>query len=492
MGGVINIVQLGFVLGTLYTIGRCIYNVYFHPLRDHPGPLSHRMSIWPDAWHRIRGNLPFHAAELHRRYGPVVRISPNHLIFCNPQAWRDIYGHKKAGEEELEKHKGFYNIFKHVPRTVLNTDRREHGSLRRQLAHGFSDRSMREQEPLIGSYVNLLIKRLREVTTAEGGAVQNMCAWYNYTTFDIIGDLSFGVDGGFGCLEKSAYHPWIKIMSDTLWQASYIVALFQAGFGFLVELVVRSSLLADSKSRSIVSQKVEQRMKGGERPDFLEGLIRRKDELKLDLRSMTGNAQVLIIAGSETTATLLSGVTYLLTAHPDILKKLEHEVRSSFSSDDEITLTSVGNLSFMLACLNEALRCYPPVAAAMPRQTPPNGAVVDGIFVPGGTVVSIYQWAINNDPRLWTEPSKYAPERWLGAPRYQTDQLDAMQAFSVGPRNCLGRNLAYAEMRLILAKVIYNFDMSLADDSRDWIARQKAWTVWYKPALNINLKPVSP
>jgi len=303
------------------------------------------MSVLPDVWYRVRGELPFHAVELHKRYGPVVRISPDHLIYSNPQAWRDIYGHKKAGEEEFLKYEGFYRLVKHLPTSVINAGRHEHGLLRRQLAHGFSERSMREQEPIIGSYVDLLIERLKEL--AETKRVLNMREWYNYATFDIIGDLSFGVDGGFGCLQNSGYHPWIKLISDALWQGSYIFALFQVGLGLPLQLIVRSGILADSKNRAIVTEKVAERMKGGERPDFLEGLIRRKDELKLDLARMSGNAQLLIVAGSETTATLLSGVTYLLATNPEILKKLEQEVRSSFHSDDEITLTSVGNLSYV-------------------------------------------------------------------------------------------------------------------------------------------------
>lgn len=88
-------------------------------------------------------------------------------------------------------------------------------------------------------------------------------------------------------------------------------------------------------------------MKGGGRPDFLDGLIRNKEALNLDAARMATNASVLILAGSETTATLLCGATYLLTAHPDMLKRLEREVRSAFKNEEDITLTSIGQLSFV-------------------------------------------------------------------------------------------------------------------------------------------------
>ncbi|GAW18921.1 hypothetical protein ANO14919_084040 [Xylariales sp. No.14919] len=488
MSVAITLARNGLLLGIAYIMGYIVYNLCLHPLRKYPGPLSHRMSVFPRAiWH-ARGFLPFHVNELHKRYGSVVRISPNELAFSSPQAWRDIYGHRKAGEEEFPKYDGTYKIFPHLPTSIINSNRQDHSALRRQLAHGFSDRSMREQEPIIGSYVDLLVSRLKEAV--QKNSSQNLREWYNYATFDIIGDLSFG-DGGFGCLASSDYHPWVQLVTQTVRQSGIIQGLAHAGLGGPFIWASRMGLLADNKHRSIVHEKVAQRVESGERPDFLEGLIRKRGELNLDHGRLAMNASLLVIAGSETTATLLSGATFLLLTHPEILKKLEQEVRSAFKSDDEITLSSVGNLSYMLACLNESLRRYPPVVTGLPRVGPKGGAMVDGHFVPQGTVLSVFQWAVNHDERYWTEPEKFAPQRWLGDSKYKGDTLDAMQSFSVGPRNCIGRNLAYAEMRLILAKLVYNFDMTLSESSRGWLRDQKAYTVWDKPALDVYLKPVA-
>jgi cytochrome P450 len=159
----------------------------------------------------------------------------------------------------------------------------------------------------------------------------------------------------------------------------------------------------------------------------------------LDMGKLQMNAGLIIVAGSETTATLLSGVVFLVTTHPDVMEKLTHEVRSSFSDDSDITLLSVGNLHYMLACLNEALRHYPPVGIGLPRQSPKGGAMVAGHFIPEGTVTAVWQWAINHDPNHWTKPMEFHPERFLEDPAFKGDKLDAMQPFSVGPRNCIGR-----------------------------------------------------
>lgn len=155
--------------------------------------------------------------------------------------------------------------------------------------------------------------------------------------------------------------------------------------------------------------------------------------------NIASNASVLIIAGSETTATLLSGAVFLLTTNEDKMAKLVQEVRSTFKGDGEITLSSVNGLSYMLACLNESLRRYPPVAIGMPRISPEGGATVAGHFVPGGTTVAVWQWAINHHPAFWTTPKEFHPERFLDDPRFANDRFDAMQPFSVGPRNCIGK-----------------------------------------------------
>lgn len=427
--------------------------------------------------------------DLHAEYGPVVRISPNEMAFSSPEAWRDIYGHRHNGEPELPKYDGFYRTIDNVPRGIINSHREEHAMLRRQLAHGFSERSMQAQEPIIGSYVDLLVQRLREHSNG-GSTALNMREWLNWITFDVIGDLGLG--SSFGCLDKSDYHPWVKIVTSAVKQTSFMLAMALAGFRPLVRLVLRIGRLSIKDNQALVQQKVSQRIElGVTRPDFIEGLIKKKDEGVLDVQQIAANAVTIMVAGSETTATLLTGVVYLLTTHADKLQRLSSEVRSAFNNDDEITLTSVGKLTYMLAVLNEALRHYPPVPTGLPRQVPKGGVQISGKFIPEGTVVAVWQFAVNHDAHFWTEPYTFAPERFLGDPRFKTDQLDAMQPFSVGPRNCIGRNLAYAEMRLILAKIVYNFDMRIDDASRGWMENQRAYNLWHKPALNIYMKPTA-
>ncbi|XXG95002.1 hypothetical protein Hte_001262 [Hypoxylon texense] len=473
----------------VYFVGVAFYNVFLHPLRSFPGPLLWRITPIPRSIKLAQGKLPFYVLNLHDKYGPIVRIAPNELAFSDPQAWKDIYGHRHNGAPELPKYDGLYRIVDNVPRGIINAYREEHSMLRRQLAHGFSERSMQAQEPIIGSYVDLLIQRLQEQCNS-GLTTLNMREWLNWTTFDVIGDLGFG--SSFGCLDKSDYHPWVRILTNSVKQTAFLVAFARAGLRPFVRIALRLGKMAINDNQALVRQKVSQRIElGVERPDFIEGLIKKNKEGVLSLQQIAANAATLIVAGSETTATLLTGAVYLLTTNPDKLEKLTKEVRSKFNSDEEITLTSVGSLTYMLACLNETLRCYPPVPTGLPRQVPKGGVFISGKFIPEGTAVAVWQWAINHDSHFWTEPDTFAPERFMGDAKFKTDQLEAMQPFSVGPRNCIGRNLAYAEMRLIMAKIIYNFDMKIDNGSRGWMETQQAFNLWHKPGLDIYMKPVA-
>lgn len=120
------------------------------------------------------------------KYGPVVRIAPDELAYADATAWKDIAGHNPKGEEN-GKWEPFYRPVPDMPRDIISSDRYTHGALRRQLAHGFSDRSMREQEPIIKSYVDLLMQRLKE-NCNQGQTPQDMAQWFNFTTFDVSKD----------------------------------------------------------------------------------------------------------------------------------------------------------------------------------------------------------------------------------------------------------------------------------------------------------------
>ncbi|KAI3320822.1 cytochrome p450 monooxygenase [Xylariaceae sp. AK1471] len=479
--------QLGIALvlwAIIVTAGYVFYNIYLHPLRDFPGPfLARATNLWRIS-KIFSGDLPQTVKRLHDLYGPVVRISPYELSFIDSQAWKDIYGHH--GSYEMAKDDRFYRTMgKNIPDNIISADREYHSLLRRQLAHGFSERSMRAQEPIFREYVDLLIKRLEEHAADEKPI--DMTAWLNFTTFDVIGNLTFGSD--FSCLQRESYHPWVKAITGNLKDLATMRSILQFIPPSLVFRLFQLGFFKGRKNHmAYAREKLRKRIEiEGERPDFIEGLLKKKDFLSQE--DLVNNAAVLALAGSETTATLLSGAFFLLGAHPDILDKVVQEVRTKFRGEEEINLISVNGLDYMLACLNESLRLYPPVPIGLPRVVPKGDFKIAGHWVPQDTSVSVWQWAANYSSKNFTRPEEFRPERFLGDPEFAKDDLSAMQPFSLGPRNCIGRNLAYAEMRMILARILYKFDVQLAPEARGWLKNQKIYTLWAKPELPFYLKP---
>ncbi|KAK2016962.1 isotrichodermin C-15 hydroxylase [Colletotrichum eremochloae] len=485
---------LAIALGTafLWQLLLAGYNLFFHPLRRFPGPILQRASPLFWAWQHAFGYQAIHTQRLHDRYGSVVRISPNHLSFTNAEAWKDIYGFqigKDLEDNELPKSHLFYSTIEGLPTNILNADREEHHRFRRALSHGFSDSSMRAQEGIIVKYIDKLISRLHENCDGTKKGL-NIEAWFNWTTFDIAGGLIFGQS--FNCLERSSYHPWIAFMLKAIRYSAYMLSLKYIGLDPVVQgLFNMGGLnLIFEMSRSTEKMMEERLSMEQDRNDLFEGMVKKKEEWNLSIEKLSANGVILVIAGSETTATTLTGTTYLLGTNPKVLQKLNEEVRSAYKDPSEITIGSVGQLTYMLAVLKEALRMYPPVPSGLVRQVPENGCRIASEHVPKGTLVELQPWSANHSEDNWARPWEFRPERFLDNAKEEHNRPEALQPFSIGPRNCLGKNLAYAEMRLVLARIIYDFDIELAEGNESWIERQQAFGVWSRIPLKVHLKPV--
>ncbi|KAJ6027337.1 Trichothecene C-15 hydroxylase [Penicillium canescens] len=482
------------LLGTLifgYGITSAFYNVFLHPLRGFPGPKLWAVSPLPAALNILRGMPHRRILELHNEYGSVVRVGPNELAFAHADAWKDICGHLKRGQAENGKDPKYLN--EETDKSLISASRERHGPLRRTLAHAFSARAMAEQQPLINSFIDLFLRRLRE--HGENGMKPiNMTQWYEWTTFDIIGNLAFGES--FGCLQNSKSHPWVDILFASmkfipLMQVLHDLPFFNALKPILLALLMPSEVVKNRQATINFSREaLRKRLNLGiTRPDFVDAMLKPGAEHKMSELEMIDTSVLLTTAGSETTATTLTATTYFLCTNPDVLTKLNTEVRSAFKSEDEIDLHSVQNLTYMLSVLKESMRVYPPVPIALSRRSPPGGTQIAGQYVAGGTTLGIWQYALYHSASNFAQPDSFIPDRWLGNVCFESDHKDLHQPFSYGPRNCIGMNLAYTEMRLILARIVWNFDLELAPNSIGWADNQKIFFFWNKPPLNVFMKP---
>ena len=324
------------------------------------------------------GRLIHAEKRFFEHYGDVVRIAPDELAFATAEAWKDIYSHRTHGAKSFQKDPMLYNVPPNGTRNLIQAFDSDHARMRRLLSHAFSDKALREQEPLVQSYVDLLMHKLH----AQSGPV-DMVSWFNWTTFDILGDLSFGAP--FGCLEGSSYKPWVRMIFKNIKANVYINVLkhFRILKIFSRLLTPASLIQARNDHQSLSTAKIEARLSADvDRPDFTSYILRHNDEKGMSRGEMHSNASLLILAGSETTATLLSGLTYYLLKNADVHRKLVGEVRSSFKSEDVITIAEVLELPYLNAVLEEGLRMYPPVPASLSRRVPEGGATISGRFVP--------------------------------------------------------------------------------------------------------------
>jgi len=208
-----------------------------------------------------------------------------------------------------------------------------------------------------------------------------------------------------------------------------------------------------------------------DRKDFFYWLLQARDPETgrgFTTDELWGESNLLIIAGSDTTSTAMAGTFFYLVHNQAALQKAADEVRSAFDkAEDIVGGPKLSGCTYLRACIDEAMRLSPPVAGGLPRAVLPGGLTVDGHQIPAGVDVCVPHYAIHHNEEYFPHPFEYMPERWMRdqAPASLAEKLDAAHSafcpFSVGPRGCIGKGLAYVELSVALARVLFAFDMRL-------------------------------
>ncbi|KAJ5780812.1 hypothetical protein N7457_005972 [Penicillium paradoxum] len=437
------------LLWVTYTI---IDAFFWSPLRYFPGPKLWAISRIPSNVSVLRGHNHLDILALHNQYGPILRIGPNELAFSTAQAFRDIYGARIGGcfPKDRSHYEPPANGVDHL---VCAVDNATHARQRRLLAHAFSEKALRDQEALIRGYVDAMIIKLRS-GVRHGTSTVDLKSWMNFTTFDITGDLMFGES--FDCLKDSQLHPWIGLIFQSMKAIAFVGAMnqFPTLKALLKHLIPREIERVSREHFELSAQKVDRRLETNmTRPDFMSAILQhgfseKKGQYCESERIMTraeihSNGFILIVAGSETSATLLSGCIFYLCTTPHAMSQLAAEIRSAFNQDSDMTFRAVETLDYMTAVIQESLRIYPPFVTSLSRVVPQGGALIDGHFVPGDTIVACHHYASYHSESNFTFPDCFMPERWLGSdPAFENDKKDVLQPFSLGPRVCLGKQYA--------------------------------------------------
>lgn len=265
---------------------------------------------------------------------------------------------------------------------IVTADDADHSRIRRLLSHAFSDKALREQEPLIQGHIDTLVTGLKRCMDSDGKA--DLSKWFNWMTFDIIGDLAFGEP--FNCLKEATYQPWVKMLMNNLKAVvlTSVTMRFPPFDRVLAKFIPKQVAQDRIDHYMMAKEKVDRRLDSNtDRPDFISHIVRHNGSKGgMTREEIQVNSGVFIAAGSETTATLLCGAVWSLCNEPGYMNRLQEEIRTKFSRAEEINLQKTDDMTYLHAVVSECFRMYPPALAGQPRVSPPAGDFICGYYIP--------------------------------------------------------------------------------------------------------------
>ncbi|KAH8688922.1 cytochrome P450, partial [Phaeosphaeriaceae sp. PMI808] len=421
----------------------------------------------------------FHLASInwHEKYGPVVRVAPNRLVFIARRQYKvNIYNNPRVtkGHAYIQ----LRTDTRGAPSLLNTLDKEMHRQKRKIIAPVVSERSMRVFEPYMSQQIDTFLLQLLQ--SSRRNDTVNMSPRCERLSVDIVGELAFGyplntqtdpthraiVEGikARGA-RSSLYYFWERIRAlDPLFEK---IRGRQSTEGFYASLKTmigaRMSIPKDAKHDFFA-------LATGEIAPGEPGLISKE---------LWAEAVFFIAAGGSTTATAMSGVFFYLSCNPNAYTRLAAEIRSTFPSGRDIRQgPQLGSCKYLRAVIDETMRMSPSTLTVAWREQDPISVtagepfVVDGYVIPPGSQVALSNYTLQHDPSYFPEPYEFRPERWLapedGTPE-TADQQDARTAmrrafapFSVGDRSCAGKPMAYLEISLTIARAVWYFDFQKA------------------------------
>ena len=258
------------------------------------------------------------------------------------------------------------------------------------MSSSFTGDTLRSQHPLIHHHADRLVSQLRQrATTTDNrntGALVNMTDWINFFTVDVIGDLAFGET--FGCLETGTYHTWVRTLFSYLKGMSLAAAprYYPATEFLFGKLLPRSVIEGQRRHTQYANERINHRLDmKTNRPDFMTPFLKNNIGFEnMSREEILSTFNLVIVAGSETTATTLTGIFNHLSKNNNIMRRLSSEIRDRYKKEEDITIDSIHDLPYLEAVLNEGLRICNPIPGGLPRMVPEGGDTYCGVYLPEG------------------------------------------------------------------------------------------------------------
>jgi len=331
----------------------------------------------------------------------------------------------------------------------------------------------------------------------KGEMVVNLTQWLSFFTYDAMNSLAFGAKASM-IRDGDEDGVWAML------EAGQVNAVFMSHLPWLGSWILKTPWFGkDLKAfRTLAKQRAMQRKKEGSQHKDIFHHIMDSDGIATQPPSaaeVVSDGGLAIIAGADTTSAALAHSLYFLMSNPAQYRRLQAEIDAL--GEGTADHGKLAQLPYLNAVINESLRLLPPVLTGSQRIVEPGsgGKMIGSRFVPEGTITTIATYSMHRDPRSFQPlPETFLPERWLPEPQRIALEPDvfskpgdfilhqgAFIPFSMGPANCVGKNLAWIEMRMCLALLVQRFEFKFDPeyDSQRWLAEISDYFVTKKGPL---------
>ncbi|KAI3325550.1 cytochrome P450 [Xylariaceae sp. AK1471] len=482
------------VIFAIYHAVRAVYLIYFSPLSIFPGSKWAAVSELWEAWYNIggspgkRGQTLFLLEKMHRdpKYGTAIRMGPNEIHVYDPAFYHTLYSLNTRYYKDPAMHK----VLGAPTSTVAETDPVRHKHRRAPLESLFSRQSILKLESMMMEKVELACTRFDEMYQA-GRTIRVEWA-VKSLSMDMISEFALGRSMG-ALHDENFMSGAVQVFRAYLHnlhviKAFPIVRSFSETIPLWLGRRLSKTIAMGTELDKFARARVEgfvTAFEGGSKPAFptvMERLITPNAEkgwVPPDQDGLRDEILTLISAGNDTTGiTAMTGL-YQILRSPDIQSRLLAELKTVMPRPrDRVPYTTLERLPYLTAVIKESLRYASAAASRTPRLVPAGGVTLpDGRFLPAGTRVGMSIYQVHFNPDLFPEPRRFLPERWMdreGATKEEVETQKVMNhffvPFSKGTRSCIGINLAYMELYLILAYFVrrYDFATDTTDEDMRW------------------------
>ncbi|KAJ5174167.1 Cytochrome P450 [Penicillium canariense] len=459
--------------GGLYLLGLVIHRLYLSPLRHFPGPKLAAATQWYvtyyEMWYRGGGMFTRHIKELHAKYGPIVRINPWELHIDDPEFYETIY----PPSASFDKLSVFENRFG-IPTAAFSTAAHAvHKKRRAALSLFFTKSRIQARSP---SYSSSLT---RSLAYGDEPSFINTPTWQT--------PFVCAMDALVKSIHLNCQFPFMVPLANAIpeW-----ILLKTPSFGPVVQF--RRSL--DERIRRLFDP--EEKRQAAEEPSYKNAtvfevlLASSLPPEELTQTRLQHEAVSIVGAGFDTTREMLATIAYHVLANPETYRKLRDELHTAIPDPSQIlTWAELQQLPYLSAWIEEGLRIGFGTVQRSPRISP-TPFIYGKYTIPPGTPISEDTYHMHTNEHVFPDPKTYRPERWLGNLRGSdgVKQLSRYNvAFGRGGRMCLGMQLAYAAMYMMITTLIRRFDFELFETTCEDVEFYYDWLV---PHAQLNSKGV--